>query len=168
MKLKSAFDWLAKKLGELAGTITSAYRKSVEESNAQFRAQAKDNAYEQKKAERYDDYMTIAEIVAGAINNTNEATYLSTVSTAKDIMCNPWLHQRKDGVCFFKLRAICKRSSGITAGELERILQDEVTRLCGIWNLPSLTVRISVYSQGLVKIIVAITSELRANQKIVI
>ena len=61
-----------------------------------------------------------------------------------------------------------RKGFGMTAEDIQRILQSELTRLCGIYGHPPLSVHIAFDAAAVVKIRVAYTYDLRAAQKIVI
>ena len=148
--------------------LVERYGKYLDKENEKTRQDMKNR----KMQEMYDNllpqYTLVAEMLFEAINNTVELTYLLPVQQLSQILCQFWLGQSPNHVWYFEYRGRYRKGFGMTAESVQRILQSELTQLCGIYGHPSLTLRVAFDALGAVKFRVACTADLRAARKIAI
>lgn len=145
------FDNLKNGTSDFCASVAAKYRCYVDAANAQARQNAKANAYAMAVNEWYPRYQEISGILTEAINNTAAITHLVPVDNSSQIWCSPWLY-RTNGTWVFWYHALISRGHGMTANGVERILQSELNRLCGIHGYPGSSVHIRIDSDCQVKI----------------
>lgn len=144
------------------------YQEYLERENKKTRDETKKRVMQEMYNNLQPQYELVAEILFEAINNTVEITHLLPIQRLSQIFCQFWLGQLSSGVWYFEYRGRYRKGFGMTAEDIQRILQSELTRLCGIYGHPPLSVHIAFDAAAVVKIRVAYTYDLRAAQKIVI
>lgn len=147
-------DFFIKKASEYKGIAAAKYKLTMEQANAEARAQAQAAAYQQAAANLNDDYNAIADLLIEAINNTVSATHLLPITHPSQLFSSPWLTRASDGTWILLFHARRETGFGLTADDVRRILQMELNRLCGCYDLPRIEIRVRFHAYGNVTIAV--------------
>lgn len=148
------FEDLKNGISDFCASVAAKYRCYVDAANAQARQNAKANAYAMAVDSLTPNYQAISDMLVDAINNTAAITRLVPVDNSSQIWCSPWLY-RTNGTWVFLYHALIFRAHGMTANGVERILQSELNRLCGIYGYPRRSVHIRIDPDCQVKIAVS-------------
>ena len=134
-------------VADFFASMAAKYKSYVERENAKLRAATKANAVAMAEQAMLCDYLTVAEIVARAVNNVANADpyTLRPVSDFSQICCAvPVLPRRSRatgqtvfGWCFRLHRS---RAFVQPAIAMQRLLQNEVAAICVMYGFPALRV----------------------------
>ena len=107
-------------------------------------------------------------MMAESINNTADITHLLPIGNLSQLFTQPWLGRIPCGVWSFQYQGRYVKGYGMTAEAVQRILQSELNRLCGVYQYPALTIHVTFGANNVVTIKVAPTNALRAAQNILV
>lgn len=140
-------NYLINLVSTFFAAVGAKYAAYLERENAKLRAAAKANAVAMAEQTMLCDYLTVAEIVARAVNNVANADpyALRPVSDFSQICCAvPVLPRRSRatgqtvfGWCFRLHRS---RAFVQPAIAMQRLLQNEVAAICVMYGFPALRV----------------------------
>ena len=162
------FSYLIDKVANLTGKFAASYRNHWEKANAEARAAAKSAEYANVAAVSREDYEVVGEMMAESINNTADITHLLSIANLSQLFTQPWLGRLACGVWAFRYQGRYTKGYGMTAEAVQRILQSELNRLCGVYQYPALTIHVTFGANNVVTIKVAPTNALRAAQDILL
>ena len=160
--------FVADGIANLIGKAVARCHIDIEQSNAKFREEAKAREYANVAINSSADYELIAEMMAEAINNTVDVTHLLPVRNLSQLFTQHWFGKIPSGIWAFQYQGYYVKGYGMTAEAVQRILQSELNRLCGVYQYPALTIHVTFGANNVVSIKVAFTNALRAAQKVVI
>lgn len=148
-------------ISDFLGKTAARYKAYVERENAKLRAAATANAVMLAEQNMLGDYLTVAEIVARAVNNLAEAdpnlirrvTDISQITNPRAAIANRTLNGR--AVFFWCFRLRLSRGCSCPAAAVRRILQAEIDAVTAAYGFPSLRVDVRFRADNIAAVIVA-------------
>lgn len=148
-------------VADFFASMGAKYAAYLERENAKARAEAKANAVMLAEQNMLGDYLTVAEIVARAVNNMAEAdpnlirrvTDISQITNPRAAIANRTLNGR--AVFFWCFRLRLSRGCSCPAAAVRRILQAEIDAVTAAYGFPSLRVDVRFRADNIAAVIVA-------------
>lgn len=124
-------------------------------------------AYEQELAMQamQTDYDCTGDILRESIIATAAVTNLIPAQTRHQLVSSNWLVKSSRGFYGFYYRSL-RNPSDITAKDVQRILQREITHLCNYYGYPQKILRVRYQSDCRVEILVVNAADFRKPVKI--
>ena len=106
------------------------------------------------------DYDCTGDILREAINHTASVTALVAIQNKSQMVTSNWLTKSPRGYWVMNYRAI-RNPSNVTAMDVQRVLQREMTQLCNYYGYPQKVLRVKYQSDFRVLIQVVDAADVR-------